>query len=157
MVDPVYAGLLRQGLPLHGVVVPGAWYEVGTPDRYVACQLEALRREDFPLAFAGARRFAPAGYLRGLVGFARAGLEPPYFLDRGVLVEEGALLRGVVAGRRARIGCGATVVDSVVLPGAAIGPGARIERCLVLEDAAVPAGARLVDAVVAPSAVGSPA
>lgn len=148
MVDPVYAELMRQGLPLHGVAVPGAWYEIGMPDRYIACQLDALRREDFPAAFAGARRVAPAAYLRGLVGFARAGLRPPYFLDRGVLVEEGSLLRGVVAGPRVRVGCGATVRDSVLLEGAAIGPGARLERCLVLDDATVPAGARITGEVI---------
>lgn len=155
MVAPIYAELMRRGLPPHGVVVPGAWYEIGTPDRYVACQLDALRREDFPLAFAGARRVAPAGYQRGLVGFARAGLQPPYFLDRGVLVEEGASLRGVVAGRRARIGCGATIRDSVLLPGAAVGPGARLERCLVLDNASVAPGARIRDEVVPAQPVGS--
>jgi mannose-1-phosphate guanylyltransferase/phosphomannomutase len=148
IVDPLYRRLMDQELPLHALVVPGSWYEIGTPARYVECQLEALRREEFPLAFAGARRIAPAGYVRGLVGFARAGLASPFFLDRGVQVGEGALLEGVVAGERAHVGCGATVRDSVLLERAWVGAGARLERCLVLPDAEVAAGARLVDEVV---------
>ncbi len=148
MVDPIYGALLEDGLPLHGTVVPGSWYELGTPERYVECQIEALRREDFPLAFEGYRRTAPGGYLRGLVGFHRAGLIPPFLLDQGVHVGEGAVVEGVVAGARAQVGCGATVRDSVLLERACIGTGARVERCLVLEDAEVPAGARLADQVV---------
>jgi mannose-1-phosphate guanylyltransferase len=155
MVDPLYAGLLDRGLPLHGVVVPGSWYEIGTPERYLGCQLEALRREELPIAFAGARRFAPAGWLRGLVGFSRAGLEPPFYLDRGAQIDEGALLRNVIVGARANVGCGATVRDSVLLARARVGAGARIERCLVLEDAEVPPGARLADEVVPDAPVGS--
>ena len=154
IVDPLYGLLLEQGLPLHALAVPGSWYEIGTPARYIACQLEALRREELPLAFEGSRRTAPAGYLRGLLGYARAGVEPPFFLDRGVHVAEGALLEGVVAGARSHVGCGATVRDSVLLQRAWIGAGARLERCLVLEDAEVPAGAHLVDQVVAAVPVG---
>lgn len=148
MVDPLYGSLLDHGLPLHAAVVPGAWYEIGTPARYVECQLEALRREELPLAFEGCRRYAPAGWLRGMVGFSRAGLEPPFHLDRGVHVGEGALLQGVVAGPHALVGCGATVRDSVLLERASVGAGARIERCVVLEGARVPPGARVADEVV---------
>jgi NDP-sugar pyrophosphorylase family protein len=153
MVDPLYAELLRRGLPLHAQVLPGSWYEIGTPERYVAGQLEALRREDFALAFEGCRRHAPRGWLRGLVGAARAGLEPPYFIDRGAQLGEGALLQNVVVGTRACVGPGATVLDSVLLERAWVGAGARLERCLVLEGAEVPAGGRLEGEVVAPAPV----
>jgi NDP-sugar pyrophosphorylase family protein len=148
IVTPVYRELLEQELPLHALVIPGAWYEIGTPQRYIECQLQALRREEFPLAFEDARRVDPAGYLRGIVGFSRAGLRPPYFLDRGVQVQEGAHIEGVIAGKRAHIGCGATVRDSVLLERAWIGAGARLERCLVLEGACVEAGAHIVGEIV---------
>ncbi len=154
MVDPLYGSLLEQALPLHGVVIPGSWYEIGTPDRYLECQLQALRREDFPLAFEGYRRAAPAGYMRDLVGFARAGVRPPFLIDEGTQIDEGALVEGVVVGKRAHVGCGATVRDSVLLERAWVGAGAHVERCLILEDAEVPAGARLIDEVVAAAPVG---
>ena len=150
MVDPIYGSLMEEGLPVHAVALPGSWYEIGTPPRYLGCQLEALRREDLPLAFEGYRRMAPAGYARGLVGWERAGLRPPFMLERGVHLEKGALIEGVVAGAKAYVGHGARVKDSVLLERAWIGTGARVERCIVLEEAVVPEGAHLVDEVVAP-------
>ena len=154
MVDPIYGCLLEERLPLHGVVVPGSWYEIGTPERYVSCQLEALRREDFPLAFEGYRRIMPGGYVRGLVGSFRAGLRPPFMLDQHVELEEASLIEGVIAGSRAYVGYGATVRDSVLMQRAWVGTGAHVERCIVLEDAVVPSGARRVDEVIAPDADG---
>ena len=153
MVDPIYGRLLEERLPLHGVVVPGSWYEIGTPERYLSCQLEALRREEFPLAFEGYRRIVPGGYGRGLDRF-QAGIRPPFMLDEQVELEEAALIEGVIAGSRAHVGYGATVRDSVLMKGAWIGTGAHVERCIVLEDAVVPPGARRVDEVIAPEAVG---
>lgn len=154
IVEPLYGQLLARGLPLHAQVVSGSWYEIGTPQRYRDAQLEALRREDFPLAFAGCRRVAPAGWLRGLVGHARAGLRAPFFLDAGAQIGEGALVSNSVVGARTCVGAGATVRGSVLLEGSWVGAGARLERCLVLAGAEVPAGARRCDEVVAPAAVG---
>jgi len=152
IVDPVYAALLEQELPVCGVVVPGPWYEIGTPDRYRDAQLEALRREQLPLAYDGCRRLARGGYARGGVVWTRAGLRPPFFLDEGVRIEKGALVEGVVAGARAHVGSGADVRESVLLERAWVGAGARLERCVVMGDAVVPAGARLSGEVVAPVA-----
>jgi mannose-1-phosphate guanylyltransferase len=154
LVDPIYGHLLEERLPLHGVVVPGSWYEIGTPARYLSCQLEALRRDDFPLAFEGYQRIAPAGYVRRPVGWSRAGMRPPFMLDQQVELEEASLIEGVIAGKRAYVGNGATVRDSVLMKRAWIGTGAQVERCIVLEDAVVPAGACRVDEVIGPEAVG---
>jgi len=152
IVDPVYGELMVHDLPLHALVVPGSWYEVGTVGRYLACQLEALRREDFPLAFEGYRRQAVGGFLRRSVGVERAGLRPPYLLDEGVRVEAGALVEGLIAGARAHVGPGATVRDSVLLEDAWVSTGARLQRCVVLEGAVVPPGTELADQVIAPEA-----
>ncbi len=152
MVDPIYGQLMAEGLPLHALVVPGSWYEIGTVPRYISCQLEALRREDFPLAFEGYRRRAVGGFQRRSVGVERAGLRAPYLLDEGVRIEEGALVEGVIAGERAHIGPGATVCDSVLLPDAWVSTGARVDRCVVLEGAVVPPGATFSDAVIEPEA-----
>jgi NDP-sugar pyrophosphorylase family protein len=154
MVDPIYGELMNKKLPLHALVVPGVWYEIGTPARYLSCQLEALRREDLPLAFGGYRRIAPSGYVGRRVGWERAGLSPPYMLDDQTQVEKGALVEATIAGARSFIGAGATVRNSVLMERAWVGAGARIEGCIVLEDAVVPAAARLVDEVVAPVPVG---
>ena len=152
MVDPIYGELMAEELSLHALVVPGSWYEIGTVGRYVSCQLEALRREDFSLAFEGYRRRAVGCFLRRSVSVERAGLRAPYLLDEGVRIEAGALVEGVIAGERAHVGPGATVRDSVLLPDASISTGARVERCVVLEGAIVPPGAGISDEVIGPEA-----
>ncbi len=152
MVDPIYGELMAEELPLHALVVPGSWYEIGTVTRYLSGQLEALRREDFPLAFDGYSRQAAGGFVRRSVGVERAGLRPPYLLDEGVRIEEGALVEAVIAGERAHVGPGATVRDSVLLADAWISTGARVKRCIVMEGAIVPPGAEISDEVVEPEA-----
>mgnify|MGYP001160872031 CR=1 FL=1 len=150
IVDPIYARLLQERLPLHGFVVPGSWYEIGTPGRYVSCQLEALRREEFPLAFQGYQRLGPGSYGRELVGPLPAGTCPPFMIDKQVKLEEASLISGVVIGSEAYVGRGASVLNSVLMKRAKIGAGAYVERCTILEDAVVPSGARCVNQVIAP-------
>lgn len=150
MVDPIYARLLEERLPLHGFVVSGSWYEIGTPGRYVSSQLEALRREEFPLAFEGYQRLGPGSYVRELVGPLSASISPPFMLGKQVKLEEASLISGVVVGSQAHIGRGASVLDSVLMKRAKIGAGAYVERCIILEDAVVPSGARCVNQVIAP-------
>lgn len=154
IVDPIYARLLEERLPLHGIVVPGSWYEIGTPARYLSCQLEALRREEFPLAFEGYRRITSGGFVRGLTGSLQVGISPPFMLDQQVELEEASLISGVIVGSRSHVGSGATVRDSVLMKHAQIGAGAHVERCIVLEDAVVPSGARRVNQVIAPAVIG---
>ena len=150
MVDPIYGRLLEERLPLHGFVVSGSWYEIGTPGRYVSCQLEALRREEFPLAFEGYQRLGPGGYGRELVGPLPASIRPPFMIDKQVKLEEAALISGVVVGSEACVDRGASVLNSVLMKRAKIGAGAHVERCIILEDAVVPSGARCVNQVIAP-------
>lgn len=150
MVDSIYARLLEERLPLHGFVVSGSWYEIGTPGRYVSSQLEALRREEFPLAFEGYQRLGPGSYVRELVGPLSASISPPFMLGKQVKLEEASLISGVVVGSQAHIGRGASVLDSVLMKRAKIGAGAYVERCIILEDAVVPSGARCVNQVIAP-------
>ena len=153
IVEPIYRQLLAEGLPLHAVVVPGAWYEIGTPERYRSAQLEALHREDFPLAFEGYRRVAAGGYLTMGTSVGGAKLEAPFLLASGVRIADGASLAGVVAGRDVHIGAGATVHDSVLLDGAMIGAGARVERAVVAENAYVSPGTELRDGVLVSSSL----
>jgi len=153
IVATLYRHLLEEGLPLHCVALPGPWHEVGTPDRYVDAQLDSLRREDLPLGLRGHRREGPGAWVSPGSDVRRAGVEAPYLLGPGVVVEDGALLEAVVAGADARVGSGARVRRSVLLPGARVGAGARLEGAVIDAGARVPPGARVEGIfVAAPSA-----
>lgn len=140
IVDPVYRELVAAELAVHGVPLPGSWYEAGSVEGYRDSQLAALAAEEFPLAFQGYRREGPGAYRRASAQVGRAGLEPPYLLGEEVRVEHGARLRGVVAGAGVRVASGARVSDSVLLDGASVGTGATLRRMVVMEGCRVPPG-----------------
>lgn len=143
IVSTLYRHLLEEELPVRCVVLPGPWHEVGTPGRYIDAQLASLRREDLPLALRGHRREGVGAWVRPDADVRRAGLDGPYLLGSGVLIEDGALLQGVVAGDDTRIGPGARVRRSILLPGARVGAGARLEGAVVDAGTRVPPGARV--------------
>jgi mannose-1-phosphate guanylyltransferase/phosphomannomutase len=147
IVDTVYRQLLDHGLALHAVTLPGRWNEVGTVPRYIEAQMDSLRREDYPTAFAGYQRVAAGGFKSLLAWYGRAGLEVPYMLAEGVRVADGSTLKGVVAGPRSRVAEGASLKDSVLLAGASVGAGAHLEGVVVCEDSHVPPGTSLRDTV----------
>lgn len=110
--------LLGKKMPLYGFVLPGSryWIDIGTPKKYLEANLDLLdprlcRRflgEGPGPEGAGTRVHPSARVIRSVLGKdCRVGpgavLEDCVLLDRAV-VEEGARLRGVVAGRRARVG-----------------------------------------------------
>ena len=147
IVDPIYKHLLSEDLPLHALAVTGRWNEAGTVARYIEAQIDALRREDYPIAFHHYQRVTAGGYKSLLAWYGRAGLETPYMLAEGVRVADGASLRGVVAGPRSRFAEGADLESSIVLAGATVGTGASLRGVVVCENAHVPPGMVLRDEV----------
>ena len=147
IVDTIYQHLLSEGLPLHALSLPGCWNEIGTVSRYIEAQIDALRREDYPLAFRGYQRVTAGGFKNLLAWYGRAGLETPYMLAEGVRVADGASLVGVVAGPRSRIAEGASLESSIVLAGATVGTGASLRGVVVCENAHIPPGTVLRDEV----------
>jgi len=147
IVDTIYRHLLSEGLPLHALTVPGRWNEIGTVSRYIEAQIDALRREDFPIAFRGYQRVSASCYKSLRAWYGRAGLTAPYMLAEGVRVADGAVLDGVVAGPRARVGVGASLENVILLPGATVGTGASLSNVVVTENAHVTAGTVLRDEV----------
>ncbi len=147
IVDTLYRHLLSEELPLHALTLPGCWNEMGTVPRYIDAQIDALRREDYPIAFSDYQRVAAGGFKSVLAWYGRAGLDVPYMLAEGVRVADGASLVGVVAGPRSRIGEGARLERSIVLAGATVGSGANLRGVVVSENTHVPPGAVLRDEV----------
>lgn len=147
IVDTIYRHLLDEDLPLHALALPGCWNEIGTVPRYIEAQIDALRGEDYPMAYGGYQRVTAGGFKSLLAWYGRAGLEPPYMLAQGVRVADGARLVGVVAGPRSRIAEGASLENSLVLAGATVGTGASLSGVVVCENAHVPPGTVLRDDV----------
>lgn len=137
IVRDLYLGLVARG-ELAGYVHDGLWWEFGNPSDYLNGSLALI---DMP----------PEQRHRLLEG------DP--VIDRGearVAMGAGAdchaggiSLRGRLAlGFASRIGEGASLEDTIVMPEAWVGPGARLERAVIATGVEVPAGVSIEGSLV---------
>ncbi len=149
-VDPLYRTAMQAGLEVSAVTLPGPWYEVGTPRRYIAHQLTSLRRGDIPLALRGKQRLLEAGYVDRYAHLENVRMVPPFLLGAGARVKHGASVEASVVGDRCRIGRGSRLLECVAWPGAWIGPRCDLQRVVIMDAVRVPPGTILKDAAFTP-------
>jgi len=147
IVDPVYRQMLAGRHPLHAVAVPGAWYEVGDPLRYIDNQLTSLRLGDVPLGVQGYQRVSPGGYRSVDSHLENVRLVPPYLAGPGVRLRHGARLQSVVLGDRTRVGAACSLDRVVTWRDGWIGPNCRLRNVVVMEGVHVPSGTEASDVV----------
>jgi NDP-sugar pyrophosphorylase family protein len=126
-VADLYEPLLAEGELLQAVTTRRAWYDLGTPGRYL----------EGALAVALAGRAAPRARM----------------LPESRVVPAARLRRSVVE-RRARVEAGARLVDTLVMADAHVGEGARLERVIVGPGVEVAAGASFASCLLTRGASG---
>ena len=151
MVDPVYRQMLAGGHPLHAIAVPGGWYEVGDPRRYIDNQLTSLRLADVPLGLEGYQRVTPGGYRSVHSHLENVRLVPPYLAGAGVRLRHGARLQSVILGDRTRVGTASRLDRVVTWRDSWIGPRCRLRNVVVMEGVRVPSGTEASDVVFTPT------
>ncbi len=147
MVDVVYRQMLAGGHSLHAVAVPGSWYEVGDPARYIDNQLTSLRLGDVPLGLQKYQRVSAGGYRSIHSHLENVRLVPPYLAGAGVRLRHGARLRSVVLGDRTRVGAASSLERVVTWRDAWIGPNCRLRNVVVMADVHVPSGTEAANVV----------
>ena len=151
MVDPVYRQMLAGGHPLHAIAVPGGWYEVGDPRRYIDNQLASLRLADVPLGLEGYQRVTPGGYRSVHSHLENVRLVPPYLAGAGVRLRHGARLQSVILGDRTRVGTASRLDRVVTWRDSWIGPRCCLRNVVVMEGVRVPSGTEASDVVFTPT------
>jgi mannose-1-phosphate guanylyltransferase len=124
----LFPEMVAEGAGLFALDGKGYWKDIGTPQKYVEANLDAL-----------AGRFR-SDAVRPENGSLRAA---------GARVDGGARVVASCLGARSVVEAGATVEESVLLPGAVVSSGASVVRSILGEGARVAAGARLEGATVA--------
>jgi mannose-1-phosphate guanylyltransferase len=116
------------GSGLCGMLLPGYWMDIGTPERYLQASWDILEDR---------------------VATEVEATSPGCLVAAGAQVDAAARLgeRAVVSAG-CRIEADAEVSESVLLDGCSVGAGARVERSILAPGATVDPGAELVDAVV---------
>jgi NDP-sugar pyrophosphorylase family protein len=131
-VRDLYAPLVAVGWPPRGVALDGAWYDFGSPARYLESHRALLGR-----GFAGARDgrlVAPGARIHPRAEVVESVVGP------GSAVAAGARVRGSVLWDRVQVGEGAEVRDSVVTSGVRVEARQALARAVLLRP--TPARAR---------------
>jgi mannose-1-phosphate guanylyltransferase len=119
----LFPGLVQEGASLFALATGGYWMDIGTPQKYVQANLDAL-----------SGKYPDEG---------RAELVDGSLIGAGVGIGDGARLKSVCVGAGVTIAAGAVVEESVLLPGAIVEADAVIRRCVLGEASTVGNGATL--------------
>jgi mannose-1-phosphate guanylyltransferase len=126
----LFPGLVDEGAALYATAIDSYWMDVGTPDKYLQANLDALagRYRDPEIVDAG---------------------EGSSLLGEGAVVAADARISSACLGSRSEVGSKASIERSVTLPGVKIGKGARVVDSIIGERAEVRDGAEVVGMTVA--------
>lgn len=113
----VYPPLMARGL-VRGLVTSGYWNDLGTPDRYLAANLDVAA---------------------GRVPLGRFGLAAPPRLAPEAQVDPGAQVGEAVVGAGCRVPAGARLERAVLWPGTALRPGEAVVDAIAAGDLRLPA------------------
>jgi NDP-sugar pyrophosphorylase family protein len=143
--------LLEGGEPMYGHALDGLWMDIGRPSDLILANQRVLARDPPPAASHAVPEGVGAGVwtdasVRYGQGFS---VEGPSMLGPGVVIGDGARVRGSFLHPRVQVGEGASVVDSLVLEGCQVMPHSHVEGCIVDAGSTVGEGARLLRTNVA--------
>jgi mannose-1-phosphate guanylyltransferase len=114
----VYPPLMARGL-VRGLVTSGYWNDLGTPERYLAANLDVAA---------------------GRVPLQRFGLAQPPWRAPDAEVAPGARVVEAVVGAGCRVPAGARLERAVLWPGTALAPGEAVVDAIAAGPLRVPAG-----------------
>jgi mannose-1-phosphate guanylyltransferase len=126
----LFPGLVDEGAALYATAIDSYWMDVGTPDKYLRANLDAL-----------AGRFPDPEVVDAGEGFS--------LLGKGTVVAADARISSACLGSRSEVGSQATIERSVTLPRVKVGKGARVVDSIIGERAEVSDGAEVVGMTVA--------
>ena len=133
----LFPGLVEEGARLFATSTSAYWMDIGTPDKYLRANLDALHG-----------RFTSTRI--GIPDENHVLLGPEVRLDDDVRISSSCL------GGRAEIHTGAEVRDSVLLPGAVVSRGARVEASVLGEASTVLEGASVLGRAIADGEIVGP-
>lgn len=145
----IIPNMLNDGLKLFAYEFNGYWKDVGTISSLWESNMDLLdENSGIDIAGDGSNRI-----------YARNSAEPPHYISNSAIVEnsiisEGAVVCGEVKdsiiSHSSKIGAGARIFNSIILPGAVVANGADVFFSIVGENAKVGAGAKVGEILTEP-------
>jgi NDP-sugar pyrophosphorylase family protein len=142
--EDVFPRLLEAGEKLAGYEGSFYWSDIGTLEAYRAAQYDALSGRVRRLRIPGERRSEGLWVDQSVRLHPTVALEGRVVLRQDAVIGRGVTLIGdVTVGSGCRVRSGATIKQSILLPGSSVGDGAYLEGCIVGHDYKVRAGEQI--------------
>ena len=126
----LFPKILQLGLPIYGVKLDGAWFDIGTPSELISAQNYLVRNtQSLPFSLPIGEFTADNGYL-----IANASTESP--IIRSVICQEST------------IGNGCQIENSLVMQNSKIGDNRIIIGSVIGENVTINANTSLIDCVI---------
>jgi len=144
----LFPRLLSNNDPFFGYRAEGYWCDIGNLLQYRQAHFDALTGKvalELP-----ARPVRPGGWIgeEAVVG-SNVKLEPPFYVGAGTRLQRGAAIgKHAVVGARCLVEAGASILASIICPGARVGAGTQLNHCVVDCGTHVEARTALTNAVV---------
>jgi mannose-1-phosphate guanylyltransferase/phosphomannomutase len=149
----LFPALMKQGKEIRGLVMSGYWCDVGNPESYLHCNLDALE---------GQLRLNPrlcqpvSGIWCGSKLSADVQYRPPCLISETAVVEPGAVIGpDTIIGPGSSIGTGAVITASVI-DGGTVGSDSRVDGTVVCRDAIIQPGSHVCTGAVIAAAGAEP-
>lgn len=156
----VIPAAIEAGLPVYGYHTKGYWFDVGTPERYLAAAQYLLAK--LSPADLSSEEVLPKVYIQGTspesLAFKKelkerilsgdVKVEGNVLIGRHVKIGHGVYLSNSIIDNYTVVEDGARIEDSVVMDRSIIGPGARVQSSIVGRHSYVGAGTVLWGSVL---------
>jgi mannose-1-phosphate guanylyltransferase len=126
----LFPELVADGAPVYALGTDAYWMDIGTPEKYLQANLDAL-----------AGRYRTSAVVQPGAGAS--------VVHPSASVAEGARLSSACIGAKAVVEPGAVVERSVLLPGAIVGPDARVVGSTIGQGARIAPGASVLGRAIA--------
>jgi mannose-1-phosphate guanylyltransferase len=147
--EDVFPRLLEAGEKLVGYQGNFYWSDIGTLKAYRAAQHDALLGK-VRLKIPGERRSEGLWVDHSVRLHSTVALEGPVVVKQDAVIGPGVTLIGdTTVGDSCRVGSGAIIKQSILLPRSSVGDGAYLEGCIVGHGYDVPADEQFQDVVLA--------
>jgi len=124
IVRDLYSPLLAEGGRLSSIATDRSWHDLGTPRRFLAASLD-WARAGWPERLWRRSWVSPEAEITARVTLRQAAVEAGSRVGEGAQVERSVLLPG------SRVGEGSILREVIVGFGAVVPPGSRVERRIV--------------------------
>lgn len=140
----LFPHLLELGLPIYGIKLDGAWFDIGTPSELISAQNYLVKNTNsLPFLLPDGKYTADKGYLIG-----NATSKSPVIAS--VICSDSAIgksskINNSLIMPNTKIGDNCIVIESVVGENVTIGDNTRLTNCVIGDGVSIPADSILTD------------